>query len=80
MSPPIPKKAQKGVKPSAYYNYLMDLYENYPISTQFFKFDREGNEVSQDSDFLAKQAEWHQIIYADVTLNKQLDKYFSEPQ
>lgn len=74
------KKAQKGVKPSAYYNYLMDLYEKYPISTQFFKFDREGNEVSQDSDFLAKQAEWHQIIYADVTLNKQLDKYFSEPQ
>lgn len=69
----------KGVKTSAYENYLLDMMKDYPIITTRFILDKYGNDVRNDEEFLERNKELNSLIYYQVKDQEENNKYFNFP-
>ncbi len=69
----------KGIKKSAYEDYLLDMMEDYPIITTRFILDKDGNDVREDETFLERNKELNSLIYYQVKDQDPNNKYFNFP-
>ncbi|MDD7305567.1 MAG: LTA synthase family protein [Peptoniphilaceae bacterium] len=69
----------KGIKTSAYENYLLDMMKDYPIITTRFILDKDGNDVRNDQTFLERDKELNSLIYYQVKDQDANNKYFNYP-
>lgn len=67
-----------GIKLSAYQKYMLDMRKDYPILTTKQVFDKNGQEVKDDSEFVERNKKLNSLIYYEMKQDTKSSKYFDE--
>lgn len=67
-----------GIKLSAYQKYMLDMKEDYPIISTKQTYDKNGEEVTGDSEFEERNNKLNSLIYYEMKQDTKSNKYFNE--
>lgn len=67
-----------GIKLSAYQKYMLDMKEDYPIISTKQIYDKNGDEVTGDSEFEERNNKLNSLIYYEMKQDTKSNKYFNE--
>ncbi|MSS78184.1 sulfatase-like hydrolase/transferase [Anaerococcus sp. WCA-380-WT-2B] len=67
-----------GIKLSAYQKYMLDMKDDYPIISTKQIYDKNGQEVNDDSEFEERNNKLNSLIYYEMKQDTKSSKYFNE--